>query len=199
MIDNFDIIRNLLYFSSIYEEIFFHLQIIRRGKDYSSEGAKNKLITSYLVTSRKHFDLIRDEVILLCEHYGARAYINVAGKNLHKLNLLILRKLADNIYSNINVDPRRVLDSACGELKSDIPKWIIDIDDISYKELVLEELNKIQEEEYPSCKIYAEIPTLHGCHLITSPFNRKRFSEKFNNIDIHKNNPTVLYIPNSLL
>ena len=42
-------------------------------------------------------------------------------------------------------------------------------------------------------KIKWENKTLHGKHLITSVFNVQKFSQKFPNIDIHKDNPTLLY------
>ena len=42
-------------------------------------------------------------------------------------------------------------------------------------------------------KFIAEIPTKSGCHLITTPFNLQQFKEKYPDIDVHKNNPTLLY------
>ena len=42
-------------------------------------------------------------------------------------------------------------------------------------------------------KIIATIPTKNGWHLITKPFNRKQFSDKYPEIDVQINNPTLLY------
>lgn len=42
-------------------------------------------------------------------------------------------------------------------------------------------------------KILAVIPTLNGVHLITKPFNLQKFKELYPLIDVHKNNPTLLY------
>lgn len=47
-------------------------------------------------------------------------------------------------------------------------------------------------------KIYDYIPTKNGYHIITKPFNLKQFKDKYPDIDVHKNNPTILYIPKSL-
>lgn len=192
--------------------MFFHLQILRRGKDHPDLPAANKLIQSWLVRSRDHLDSIRDEVIFLCEHYKARAYINVAGKDFDKLNQLVMKKLADNIYTGNVINPWHVLHSACGELHSRNKLWIVDIDtkDLDFKYEVLEELDGIWLETHPEHKKYidacnrnlvyliAEIPTLNGCHLITKPFNLQKLKEKFPDVDVHKNNPTVLYVPNSI-
>ncbi len=76
MIDNFELIKSLFYFNEG-NNMFFHLQILRRGKDHPELPAANKLIQSWLVRSRDHLDKIRDEITFLCEHYQARAYINV--------------------------------------------------------------------------------------------------------------------------
>ena len=43
------------------------------------------------------------------------------------------------------------------------------------------------------------IPTKQGYHLLVRPFNLKEFSDKFPNIDVHKNSMgTLLYYPNSI-
>lgn len=130
MIDNFDPIQKLFYFNEA-NNMFFHLQVLRRGKDHPELPAANKLIKSYLVRSREHLENLKEEVIFLCEHYKARAYINIAGKDFDKLNTLLLAKLANNIHQNNVVNPVHVLNSAAGELKSRRPSWIVDVDDLS--------------------------------------------------------------------
>ena len=42
-------------------------------------------------------------------------------------------------------------------------------------------------------KYITNIPTKSGWHIITTPFNLQQFKEKYPNIDVHKNNPTLLY------
>lgn len=215
MIDNFEAIKSLFYFNEG-NDMFFHLQILRRGKDHPDLPAANKLIQSWLVRSRNHLDSLRDEVIFLCEHYKARAYINVAGKDFDKMNQLIMKKLADNIYTGNVVNPYQVLHSACGELKSRDKRWVVDIDtkDIYFINDVLNTIDDLWFEAHPADKltfkqlkegcpnyryhIIANIPTMNGCHLIAKPFNLQKFKEKFPDIDVHKNNPTVLYVPKSI-
>lgn len=76
MIDNFEIIKPLFYFNEG-NDMFFHCQILRRGKDHPELPAANKLIQSWLVRSREQLDKLKDEIVFLCEHYKARAYINL--------------------------------------------------------------------------------------------------------------------------
>ena len=46
MIDNFKLIGPLLEFSN--DDIYYHLQILRRGKDHPELPAANRVIKSYL-------------------------------------------------------------------------------------------------------------------------------------------------------
>lgn len=213
MIDNFELIRSMFYFNEA-NDMFFHCQIVQRAKDHKGEKVREGAIKTYFIRSAEHLMRLKDEIILLCEHYKARAYINIAGKNFSELQSLMLVKLANDIHHGLVRNPRKCLNSAAGELKSRVPKWIVDVDDISLKDSIKEKLFELytdarkkegfnipvdtikNTEKY---YIYAEVPTKQGVHLIVKPFNTKAFSEAFPNIDVHKNSMgTMLYYPNSL-
>lgn len=207
MIDNFELIKNLFYFNEA-NDMFFHLQIVQRAKDHKSENKKVKegAIKTYFIKSREHLDSLKEEIILLCEHYGARAYINVSGKDFKNLQDILLAKLAEYNLTYTVRNPRRILNSAAGELKSRNPRWVIDIDDVSIKNKVLEWLDnyfKVREHSVANDRygiyLYAEVPTKSGIHLISQPFNLQAFHEVFPDVDVHKNSMgTLLYYPNSL-
>lgn len=212
MVDNFEQIKSMFYFNEG-DNMFFHCQIVSRAKDHKGESKKVKegAIKTYFIRSREHLDSLKDEIILLCEHYGARAYINVAGKDFKSLQTLMLLKLANDIHQGVVRNPRKCLNSAAGELKSRIPKWIVDIDDISLKDSIKDRLFELYAQVYGTnisvetiktvsrLYIFAEIPTKNGLHLIVRPFNTKAFNESFPNVDIHKNSMgTLLYYPASL-
>lgn len=206
MINNIDKILPHFYFNEG-NEMFMHCQIVQRAKDHKGERVREGAIKTYFIRSREHLKRVMPEIILLCEHYGARAYINLAAKDFDKLQKLLLVKLASDIHLGNIRNPRKCLNSAAGELKSRRPMWIVDIDDISLKEPVLKWLDTefaIDDETsfmYPRESVYffAEIPTVQGCHLIVKPFNLKKFSDEFSNIDVHKNSMgTLLYYPKSL-
>ena len=207
MIDNFELIKSLFYFNEA-NDMFFHLQIVQRAKDHKGENKKVKegAIKTYFIRSREHLDSLKEEIILLCEHYGARAYINVSGKDFKNLQDILLAKLAEYNLTYTVRDPRRILNSAAGELKSRNPKWVVDIDDVSIKDKVLEWLDnyfKVREHSVANDRygiyLYAEVPTKSGIHLISQPFNLQAFHEVFPDVDVHKNSMgTLLYYPNSL-
>ena len=215
MVNNFEQIKSMFYFNEG-DNMFFHCQIVSRAKDHKGENKKVKegAIKTYFIRSREHLDSLKDEIILLCEHYGARAYINVAGKDFKSLQTLMLLKLANDIHQGVVRNPRKCLNSAAGELKSRIPKWIVDIDDVSLKDSIKDRLFELYAQVYSlkgtnisvetikavsHLNIFAEIPTKNGLHLIVRPFNTKAFNEFFPNVDIHKNSMgTLLYCPASL-
>lgn len=198
MIDNFELIKPLFYFNEA-NDMFFHCQIVQRAKDHKPNKVKEGAINTYLIRSREHLDRLKDEIILLCEHYGARAYINVAGKDFGAINKSMLAMLANTVCLNSisAMNPARILNRCIGEEKSRMPRWVIDIDDISLKEPILEWLGNYFEvnKEY----LYATIPTVQGCHLIVAPFDVLKFSKDFPDIYVHKNSMgTLLYYPKSL-
>ena len=126
MINNIELIKPLFYFNEG-NNMFFHCQIVQRAKDHKGEKVKEGAIKTYFIRSREHLDKIMPEIILLCEHYGARAYINVAGKDFSSLQSLLLMKLANDIHQDVVRNPRKCLNSAAGELKSRNPKWVVEI------------------------------------------------------------------------
>lgn len=213
MIDNFELIKPMFYFNEA-NNMFFHCQIVQRAKDHKPNKVGEGAIKTYFIRSREHLDRVKDEIILLCEHYGARAYINVAGKDFDAMQKLMLMKLARNVTENIIQNPRKILNSAAGELKSRRPLWIVDVDDISIMKVIADKLFELYVDiwkkkgsdisvealkEVGYNYIYAQIPTKQGVHLIVRPFNLQSFHKVFPNVDVHKNSMgTLLYYPKSL-
>ena len=201
-IDNFDIVKSLMDFEER-DNIFVHVQVLRRGKDHPDLPAANKLIKEWIVRSREHLDKIKEEVVFLCEHYKARAYVSCAPKSIAKLNTLIMLKLADNQHTGNVINPWHVFNSACGELQGVERRWVMDVDDKDIAESVVLEIDrlwvnthpedwgKIREKGWLVCKI----PTLNGVHFISRPFNLQEFSKRFPDVGAKKNGLTALYVP----
>lgn len=206
-IDNFKQIKSLMRFEES-DNLFMHVQVLRRGKDHPSLPAANKLIKSWLVRSAESLDKIKDDVIFLCEHYKARAYISCAPKSIAKLNTLIMCKLADNQHTGNIINPWRVFNSTCGELQGVDKLWVVDVDckDKDFAELVKLEIDRLWVKAHPEDEgkirdgrwLCAEIPTLNGVHLIVRPFNLKEFGKKFPEVEIKKNGLTALYVPDCI-
>lgn len=203
-IDNFDQIKSMMDFEEA-DNLFMHLQILRRGKDHPGLPAANKLIKSWLVRSAERLDSLKDEVVFLSEHYKARAYISCAPKSIEKLNRLIMRKLADNQYTGNIINPWHVFNSACGELPGAEKRWVVDVDtkDPDVWQRVDDCIDAIWLNAHPQdwgkvrgdCWFVKGIPTLNGVHYITRPFNLQEFSRRFPEVEVKKNGLTALYVP----
>lgn len=196
MVDNFDLIKRTFYFNDA-SGSFFHLQIIRRGKDHPELPSANRVIKTYYVESSEYLEKIKDEVIQLCKLFKARAYINIAGKSFEDLSKLANFRLSERIYTGDFKKISKLFDSCAGELKSKAKRWIIDIDNLNDEVSVLQWLDqyfgKYENEHYRSY-LYTRVPTKNGVHLIVcASFNVQEFRQAFPNIDVHKNNPTLLY------
>lgn len=184
---------------------FYLLQIIHRSKDgltkFDEEGEKshfsNKTIKSYYISSPEYLDKKEKEIMEMCHMFNARAYFNPNVKSYKQIALKSLSELAKMVSNESYKGILSLVDSSCGQCGSAVKGqnyWIVDIDTKD-----IDELNKIKSvidkcEPIGEEKVVQIIPTLHGYHFISKPFNKKKFHDMYSEqIDIHDNNPTLLY------
>lgn len=198
MIDNFKLINSLLTFLN--EDIYYHLQIIRRGKDHPNLPAANRVIKSYFIIDINDLDFYEQEIKDLCKFFGARAYINLAPKSIKKTTMLQIKYLAQRTYEGDFKKIWKSWNTCAGEIKGEEPRWIVDIDDNSNNYPIKDKVRHIKNfieqckpDVTPLFKVIEDIPTKNGYHLITTPFNLQQFRKEYPDIDVHKNNPTLLY------
>ena len=73
-------------------------------------------------------------------------------------------------------------------------KWILDVDNVDEISPIM--MSYIDNKCEPvGSKCLTIIKSKSGFHLITKPFNVDTFTKHYYNIEIHKDNPTNLYIP----
>ena len=202
MIDNFELIKSLLEFPS--DDIYYHLQILRRGKDHPELPAANRIIKSYFICSLESLDYVEDEIKKLCEFFGARAYINLAPKSIKKTTMLQIKYLAQRAYEGNFKKIWKSWNTCAREIKGEEPRWVVDIDSKDKLEIleIKRFINSLSTKILPMLDtvpptnrelVLTEIPTKNGVHLITKPFNLYQFKQIYPDIDVHKNNPTLLY------
>lgn len=206
IIDNTEIIKKLI--ADCKPEEFYMLQILHRSKDgktpYEPEGKKisQQTVKTYYISSPEYLDYKMNEIRDLCKMFNARAYINLNKKSWKQISLKSLEILASAIAKgdsdpNTYKDVKTIVDSACGQTGAcDKNKtWVVDVDTKDMKEVDEIKFAINSSEPLGEDKIVATIPTLHGYHLITKPFNKMRFHQFYDKpVDLHDNNPTVLYI-----
>jgi len=203
MVDNFDLIKPLLEFP--HKDCFYFVQILQRKKDHKGErlgGSNNnsRLIKAYYITSQEKLDIHKEEMIKLAQLFEARVSINLNPRNFQKAGFHVLQKIANQMSNGDFYSIRKAYDSVCGEYHSEIDKrWLIDIDNPDRKaaddvaDFITSLQKQINNRDY---KVLAILPSKSGWHIITQPFNLASFTiSHHKEHEIHKNNPTNLYIP----
>lgn len=200
VVDNWNLIREKLDFSD--KDKFYFIELMQRKKDDPSFSANNRMVKYYFVYSLEYYNKIEDEVKKLSDCTGARVYILLNRRSYKKCMLNMLADAAKMAIDDNYLHFPNLIPSVVGKYADESDKkWIVDVDydetkcnainkgDIKFLELFIDSL----EPHTVESKIKFRVPTLHGIHLITSPFNYQKFSQEYPNIDIHKDNPTLLY------
>ena len=198
IVDNFSLISSYLIFEK--PEDFYFLSIIQRKKDNVHNlkcNSNYRTIRNYYIRSNEELLQCKDHIIDLCVQNNARAYIWLNRRNTVRVSWKVVEDFIELIKTNNTKQAFNVFDRACCMTRDNTveSQWLVDIDDIN----ILKEIKAVITDCEPyEDKILLEVPTVHGCHLITHPFNTKVFYEicdynQIPRVDIHKDNPTLLF------
>lgn len=218
MINNFKIIEPLIEFTNPGDCYF--VQLLKRQKD-NPEMTRNMVnVDNFFIYSMEEYRSMEQKIIELSNLHNARAYIRVNRRNTEILALETNVKIGKLLLSKDYKAVKNAYLSAAGENSSEpIKRWVVDIDRqpgmfewgfVSYAEKIRNYIKELHEQcnrnsKQGEYKMLAEIETKNGIHIITNPFNLKEFSKYFEwhklirnpepIPDIHKDNPTILYMP----
>ena len=200
IVDNFNVFKKII--NTLNEDEFYFVQILIRGKDGHTEPGingnnKNRLIKFYTIKSAEHLEKVENEIKSICNAVNARAYIHPTKRSFKAVSKECLKATVEMFLSENNMGLKGAYSTACGKsyITSD-KKFVIDLDDENAsQEKIKEIVDYITNECEPLShnKLCYRVDTAHGMHLITTPFNTAKFSQRFPSIDVHKNNPTLLY------
>jgi hypothetical protein len=210
MTDNFDLIWNYMQGlgvvnnpeAALKTDLFFDVQLIRRGKDHPNLPAANYTFKAYYFDNLEAFDKAVDEIKKCCDMFGLRAYVSVNLKSKQEAAKKTLERYAHNIVMGEFRKPWKDFSSVCGGLEGKEKRWIIDCDndDCDNIEIYLKNiiLSIRQCESSYDDPIVTIIPTKNGFHIITHPFNMNRFkkicdAKSIIPPEIKKNHITLLY------
>ena len=211
MIDNIELIKPLLKFET--DDDFYYLQILQRKKENKLLNANARVVKEYYIPSIDYLDYYYEEIKLLCNIRNARAMLRLNKRSWEKTAFHTLLKNTNQIMNKDFKSCRKSWSRACGMVHNagNSKTWIIDID--STEMSWIEEIKTSIENSAPNnifgeSKIKANIPSKSGIHLITRSFNTVEFDMNFRaileryslnkgdvSVEIHKDNPTNLYIP----
>lgn len=198
MIDNFDKIIPLLEFPN--DDTYYFVQILQRKKDHKKgkvNGSNNnsRLVKAYYIKSVEHLEFVKPEIIEMCKIFNARAGINLNKRSFEKSQFLLLKKITDQIMNREFTKGYRAFNSIAGEYQpTNDKRWILDVDEIgrNANDMIRFMDNECRPE---GSKFITVVPSKNGYHIITKPFDISVFGKKYPDIEIHKNNPTNLFIP----
>ena len=200
IVDNFNVFKKII--NTLNDDEFYFVQILIRGKDGHTElgingNNKNRLIKFYTIKSAEHLEKVENEIKSICNAVNARAYIHPTKRSFKAVSKECLKATVEMFLSENNMGLKGAYSTACGKsyITSD-KKFVIDLDDENAsQEKIKEIVDYITNECEPLShnKLCYRVDTVHGMHLITTPFNTAKFYQKFPDIDVHKNNPTLLY------
>lgn len=210
MVNNLELIKTLIDFPD--EDTFYKVEVIIRRKDNPDLSSNTKLVKTYYITSIEKLDLLFEkEIKPICDVLNARASFYLNKRSFEKTAFASLKQTVDCIMTHDYKAVKRAYNSACGKTCNggDGKRWIFDLDEKD--ESIANHIDSLVTKV--GGKVYAHIPTKHGIHVITSVFNLKDYDtalsveisqhptshelEVIEKMDIHKDNGTILYIPDN--
>ena len=112
-------------------------------------------------------------------------------KNIFDCQLDCIKRLVECIEHK-TVKSRAIMDSVVAGAPSRDKLWMIDADGKSPEDPVIDEIIEYIEDHRGT--YYAVVPTVSGCHIITSRFDPRFF--QFEDCELKRNAFTLLYYNN---
>lgn len=200
MIDNFNIFAP--WFDNLSDQgDFFFVQVMQRNKEKNNVGSSGYVIKDYHFFDKETFLSKKEEITTLCKAFNARAYFWINPRNCKEVQYEIIREALEAIelgtHKLFKCVSRALGRKRCNKYKS---KWILDFDTKDWS-LINKYLDLVRKCRPNVNKILYYVPTVNGIHVITLGFDLEQFKQelaiaKLDNIDIHKDNPTILYYSN---
>lgn len=203
LINNFEALE--YYINPKHENDFYVLHVIARKKDNPDLDRTERFLKDYYIRNKESYRIIQPEIAKICKTFGARAYLYCTARNYDLLSLSLIERTIKSMKDGF-MDCHnfcRSLSSGKHAIKSDAEKfWMIDVDD----PVMLGHVREIADScrSGHSFNVISVIPTLHGYHAITTPFDSKEYMDKFKKIpdikeipEIHKNSPVLAYYENT--
>lgn len=196
VVNNFNLLE--IYFEFLVnKEDFYYIQVIQRKKDGHKKS--ERIVKNFYIYNKEDFLNKQEYIIDLCKQHNARAYFWINPRNSRKIALECVKSYADLVSQGDCTKGYKVWDKKCGA--NPAPGydrlWIVDVDN---KELLLKIKQLIQKcrSAKTGDSIIDTIPTSQGYHVITIGFDLHHFKqllkiEQLEDVDVHKDNPTLLY------
>lgn len=173
-------------------DTFWYTELLDRNIGGSS---RFKMLRTFEHNSRLHFLQRIDTIRLLCEKTGTRAYTRLSPRSRKKVGHELIAHLFKTVVMDKVYDQSgRAYASTCGKHPiHDRKLWLFDVDMVpGFEASTAIEMAMLENSLSEHDAYVGKIPTKSGWHLIARPHH---VDYNHVGIQLHKDNPTVLYIP----
>ena len=195
-IDNLDLLIPFLNFSDPND--FYYLQILQRKKENPQLGSNSRVIKNYYINSVDYLVNHYHEIKELCKQFNARASLRINRRNYENVAFKAMVNIANSMQNKEYSFIKKSYDRAVGNGNAE-PKgsktWLLDWDGEFTGKQQRRLVNFIRGSAPNHQNVEAMIPSKTGTHIIVKPFDTRDFNKEYPEVEVHKNNPTNLYIP----
>lgn len=181
-IDNFDILQ--CFIPEVFDgDTFFYTEILDRSK--RSGNNKGRRLKTFYHRTDDELHKQKEQIVEICNYFNARAYFRPSSRSFKQVGQKFAAHLLEQAFSENWEGMRHGYSSCCG--KTRLGKvWLFDFD--AHDETPLSEWLMKDPRSL-------RVPSRKGFHVLTAPFDRRIVDGFDEDIQIHCDNPTNLYIP----
>lgn len=180
-------------------DTFIYTEMLDRGKKKGNNG--HRLIKTFYHRSREEFREQVPVIKRLCDMSQIRACTRLASKSYKEVGIQFAKMTLEAALTNNWAGMKSLYNRACGTTSpiKDKKLWLFDVDVLNERTEAFGE--KLKEAH----NLLATIPSKKGRHYIVKPFDTRLIELYYqelginlggvDEISLHKDNPTNLYIP----
>jgi len=192
MIDNSSIVEKFVPEEG--DDVFIYTELLDRSKRKGNNGLR--MVKTFYHRSREEFRGQLPMIKQFCDFSGVRACTRLAPRSFAAVGRTFTRLVVEASLTDNWAGMKTLYNKACGTTSPIQKIWIWDVDVISEDTLKFREF--LQEKGV----FITSIPSKKGAHYVSKPFDTRLATAYLvsrgitdQQVSLHKDNPTNLYIP----
>lgn len=175
-------------------DTFIYTEMLDRSKRKGNNG--QRLLKTFYHRSVEEFWEQWPTIRKLCDIAGVRACTRLSPRSYRKVGATFTKLVVEAALTDNFAGMKSLYNRACGITAPNEKLWLWDVDEVN------EEANTLYRELREIGVFVAKVPSRRAWHLITRPFDVRNIGRQMPddgyvlpNVQLHKDNPTNLYIP----
>lgn len=168
-------------------DTFIYTEMLDRGQRKGNNG--QRLLKTFYHRSVEEFWEQWPTIQKLCDMSKVRACTRLAPRSYKKVGREFTRLVVETALTENWAGMKSLYNRACGIASPLTKLWLWDVDEMGLRAYSL--LATLKDRDV----LVESIPSKKGVHYITKPFNAQVVQELYPDVQVHKDNPTNLYIP----